>query len=190
MAQVSRKYPSNIAIFRSAHVPLQNWRDANEGSNMSHSTQQLGIVTETGRLVGAEAGPRPSVGDVEPGANPHGIPDGFDFRIGVRSARNLRRLRRSLFGYEIYSGPAWEILLHLFESHVLDRRDTVGNVTDGTELPGATALRWMARLEQLALIRLRDDHLDRRRRWVELTGPGVELMTRYFSGAAPHPIAA
>ena len=56
--------------------------------------------------------------------------------------------------------------------------------------PGATSLRWMARLEQEKLIRLRDDHLDRRRRWVELTDAGVDLMTKYFSGVAPHPIAA
>lgn len=124
------------------------------------------------------------------GETPHAIPDGFDVRFGVRSARNLRRLRRQLFGHDMYSGPAWEILLHLFESHVLERRDTVGNVTDGTELPGATSLRWMARLELEGLIRLRDDHLDKRRRYVELTGAGVELMTRYFSGVSPNPIAA
>lgn len=118
------------------------------------------------------------------------IPDAFDFRLGVRSARSLRKLRRNLFGNEIYSGPAWEILLHLFESHTLERRDTVGNVTDGTELPGATSLRWMARLEREGLIRMRDDHLDRRRRWVELTDGGIALLTKYFSGAAPHLIAA
>lgn len=140
---------------------------------MSNSTQTLEIVPN-----GASA------------KAPHAIPGNFDFRVGVRSARNLRKLRRSLFGYDIYSGPAWEILLHLFESHVLERRDTVGNVTDGTELPAATALRWMTRLEQEGLILLRDDHLDRRRRWVELSAAGADLMTRYFSGAAPHPIAA
>jgi DNA-binding MarR family transcriptional regulator len=128
--------------------------------------------------------------DSRTGAIPHSIAHAFDFRFDVRSARNLRKLRRSLFGYDIYSGPPWEILLHLFESHVLERRDTVGNVTDGTELPGATSLRWMSRLEQEGLIRLRDDHLDRRRRWVELSDAGVDLMSRYFSGVAPHPIAA
>jgi len=119
-----------------------------------------------------------------------GAPTGIDLQIDVRSARKLRYLRKRLFGDEIDSGPAWDILLHLFESHVSQRRDTVGNVTDGTELPGATALRWMGRLEQEGLIALRDDHLDRRRRYVELSGSGVDLMTKYFSGAAPHPIAA
>jgi DNA-binding MarR family transcriptional regulator len=131
-----------------------------------------------------------SIDGLRGGEEPHAIPEGFDFRFGVRSARSLRRLRRQIFGGDMYSGPAWEILLHLFESHVLERRDTIGNVTDGTELPGATVLRWLSRLEQERLIHLRDDHLDRRRRYVELTASGAELMSRYFSGVAPHPIAA
>ncbi|HVE01534.1 MAG TPA: hypothetical protein VNB78_07570 [Sphingomicrobium sp.] len=116
-------------------------------------------------------------------------PAGRDLRFDVRSARQLRHLRRRLFG-ELSSGPAWDILLHLFESHVLQRRDTVGNVTDGAELPGATALRWIARLEEAGLVVMRDDHLDRRRRYIELSESGTHLMTNYFSGAAPHLIAA
>jgi len=164
---------------------------------MTSSGNELGNVPETGPAIseiGSTFGggvPRlRSISGGTGGTTSHAIPDGFDFRFGVRSARSLRRLRRQLFGCDIYSGPAWEILLHLFESHLLERRDTVGNVTDGTELPGATSLRWMTRLEQEGLIRLRDDHLDRRRRYVELTGAGADLMTRYFSGVSPHPIAA
>jgi len=158
--------------------------ESNAASSARPTIDQLRSMAEAGaprlRVVGA------TVSEVAQ----HAIADTFDFRVGVRSARSLRKLRRNLFGNEMYSGPAWEILLHLFESHVLERRDTVGNVTDGTELPGATSLRWMARLEQEGLICLRDDHLDRRRRWVELTDSGVSLLTKYFSGAAPHPIAA
>lgn len=116
-------------------------------------------------------------------------PAGLDLRLDVSSARKLRCLRRRLFG-EMDSGPAWDILLHLFESHVFERRDTVGNVTDGAELAGATALRWIARLEDEGLITLREDHLDRRRRFIELSASGVELMTKYFSGAAPNRVAA
>jgi DNA-binding MarR family transcriptional regulator len=169
----------------------------NEGTDMTNSPDGQGIERNGGATIEqmnsmvADAALRLRVmNDSNAEPTSHSIPQGFDFRIGVRSARNLRKLRRDLFGYDIYSGPAWEILLHLFESHVLERRDTVGNVTDGTELPAATSLRWMARLEQEGLIRLRDDHLDRRRRWVELTHAGADLMTKYFSGAAPHPIAA
>jgi DNA-binding MarR family transcriptional regulator len=118
------------------------------------------------------------------------IPAGIDVRLDVRSARKLRRLRKKLFGNDLHWGPAWDILLHLFESHVLQRKDTIGNVADGSELPGTTALRWIARLQQEGLIRLHDDHLDRRRRYVSLSLRGVERMSQYFTGAAPHLIAA
>jgi DNA-binding MarR family transcriptional regulator len=53
-----------------------------------------------------------------------------------------------------------------------------------------TLLRWAERLESEGLITSRDDPLDARRRFVELTRPGVDLMTRYFKGASAHLIAA
>jgi hypothetical protein len=37
---------------------------------------------------------------------------------------------------------------------------------------------------------LRDDPLDARRRFVELSPSGVEVMNRYFAGATTHLIAA
>jgi DNA-binding MarR family transcriptional regulator len=51
-------------------------------------------------------------------------------------------------------------------------------------------LRWIERLERDGYINLRDDHLDRRRRFVELTDAGIGAMTKYFTGAAPNRIAA
>ena len=118
------------------------------------------------------------------------LPGGIDLRFDVRSARKLRHLRKTIFGHDLDTGPAWDILLHLFDSYVLQRRDTIGNVTDGAELPGATALRWIDRLGRDGYLVLRDDHLDRRRRFVELTDAGIEAMTKYFTGAAPNRIAA
>lgn len=111
-------------------------------------------------------------------------------QLSVRRARGLRDLRRKMLGADCFSGPAWDILLHMFESHVLQRRDTIGNVCDGTEIPATTALRWINRLEQLGMITLRDDHLDCRRRFAELSPTGVETMTKYFDGIAPHLLAA
>ena len=111
-------------------------------------------------------------------------------QLSVRRARGLRDLRKKMLGTDCFSGPAWDILLYLFESHVLQRRDTIGNVCDGTEIPATTVLRWINRLEQNGLIRLRDDHLDCRRRFVELSATGLQAMTEYFAGTAPHLIAA
>ena len=108
----------------------------------------------------------------------------------VRRARRLRQLRKRLLGDDFYSGPGWEILLHLFESYVTQLRDTVGKVCTGTDIPGATALRWLNRLEREGLIQLRDDPIDGRRRFVELSNAGVDAMSSYFGGVAPHLLAA
>jgi hypothetical protein len=108
----------------------------------------------------------------------------------VIRARSLRDLRRQMLGEMLYSGPAWDILLHLFEAHVLDRRETVGNVCDCVPIPASTAFRWMTALLQEDLVRLGDDPLDRNNRVVELSGLGADLMTKYFTAVAPHSLAA
>ena len=111
-------------------------------------------------------------------------------QLNVRRARGLRDLRREMLGAECFSGPAWDILLHLFESYVLQRRDTIGNVCDGASLPATTAIRWIYRLEESGMISLSNDHLDNRRRFVELSRGSVDIMTKYFAGIEPHQIAA
>jgi DNA-binding MarR family transcriptional regulator len=111
-------------------------------------------------------------------------------QMDVRRARALRRLRKTLLGEDLFSGPGWEILLYLFESQLRQLRDTIGNVIDGTGIPGTTALRWIERLEQKGLINVRDDPLDGRRRFVDLLPPAADLMTKYFNGATTHLIAA
>lgn len=111
-------------------------------------------------------------------------------QIDVRRARSLRLVRKRLLGPDMYSGPCWEILLHLFESHVFERRDSIGNVVDGADVPGSTTLRWLVRLEEEGMVFLMDDHLDRRRRYVELTAKAIDLLSNYFSGIAPHAMAA
>jgi DNA-binding MarR family transcriptional regulator len=103
-----------------------------------------------------------------------------NLQLNVRRARSIRQLRKSIFGAEFFSGPPWDILLLLFESHACQRRDTVCNVYDDTEIAPATALRWINKLSQAGLVRLRDDPLDGRRRFVELSNCGVAALTEYF----------
>jgi len=124
------------------------------------------------------------------------LPSGIDaadctsLQASVGRARRLRDLRRRMLGTEHFTGPGWEILLHLFDAYLSERRETVGNVCDGTDLPATTAIRWISRLSEDGLINLRDDHLDGRRRFVELSLTGLEAMTRYFAGIEPHQLAA
>jgi DNA-binding MarR family transcriptional regulator len=110
--------------------------------------------------------------------------------IDVRRARALRSLRKKLLGEDYFSGSSWEILLHLFETHLRQLRESMGNVSLGTEIPLTTVLRWTERLEGAGLILVRDDPFDARRRYVELTPHAANLMTKYFLGATTHLIAA
>jgi DNA-binding MarR family transcriptional regulator len=119
-----------------------------------------------------------------------GLHDCSTLQLSVRRARGLRDLRKKMLGPDCFSGPAWDVLLHLFESHVLQRRDTIGNVCDGAGIPATTALRWLYRLEDNGMISLSNDHLDNRRRFVKLSDGGVKILTNYFAGIAPHLIAA
>jgi DNA-binding MarR family transcriptional regulator len=110
--------------------------------------------------------------------------------VDVKRARTLRSLRRKLLGDDFFTGPGWGLLLHLFESHLQQTRATVGAACDGADAAPSTALRWIGKLEADGLIVMRDDPLDARRRFVELTPHAVELMTKYFAGASAHGIAA
>ena len=105
-------------------------------------------------------------------------------------ARKLRQLRKRIFGKDNFSGPGWDILLHLFETHASQQRDTVGNVSDGAELPIATAVRWISRLEHERLVSVKNDRFDGRRKFVSCRTLGVQLMNSYFAAAAPHQITA
>jgi DNA-binding MarR family transcriptional regulator len=110
-------------------------------------------------------------------------------QIDVRRALSVRQLRKRMFGMENFSGPPWEILLHLFDAHTAQRRETVGNTWLGADIPASTALRWLKRLEDTGMVHLRDDPCDARRRFVELAPRGIDAMTAYFKGIAPFTIA-
>jgi hypothetical protein len=161
----------------------------NSGSRIAASGQGRSIeeMASMGNQLAEQFG---KLNEAAAAASGERVHAGFDLNRDVRVARRLRHLRKTVFGPDLYSGPAWDILLYLFESSVLQRRYTIGKVTTSTDLAGTTALRWIGRLQQQQLIHVRDDHLDGRRRYVELSQSCIDLMNRYFSGAAPHRVAA
>jgi DNA-binding MarR family transcriptional regulator len=136
--------------------------------------------------------PNPSEpGNVAPLRLVHDLQEsGPVLEVDVRRACRLRQLRKTLLGEVYFTGPAWGILLQLFHSHLLQVRETIGSLQAGTGTPTTTVLRWAERLESEGLAASRGDPLDARRRFVELTSEGADLMTRYFKGASAHLIAA
>ena len=98
----------------------------------------------------------------------------------VRAVQAARQRRVALFDAELFSDPAWDILLELYALHVEQRRASVSSLYVASCVPGSTALRWIARLEKDGLVARAGDPLDARRSWIELTTDGVERMRRFF----------
>lgn len=100
--------------------------------------------------------------------------------IAVRRVIVARLRRKQLFGADLFSDPAWDILLTLYASALGDRRIAVTNLSNVVTVPETTGLRWLEKLETRGLIVRESDRLDARRVWVRLSEHGLQTMHRYF----------
>lgn len=98
----------------------------------------------------------------------------------VRAVQAARRRRVALFNADLFSDPAWDILLELYALHLEQQRASVSGLYAASSVPGSTAIRWIARLEQDGLVVRTEDTLDARRSWIKLSADGVERMRRFF----------
>ena len=96
-----------------------------------------------------------------------------------------RALRKSIFPTEIFADPAWDILLHLYASHLEQRRETISRIICLSDVPATTGLRWVHKLVDMDLLTLRDDPCDLRRKWVLLTPTAQCALGAYFNVGAP-----
>jgi len=87
-----------------------------------------------------------------------------------------REKRGSIFSRDIFSDPAWDILLVLFLAELRQHRMTPTQVARTTSTPITTTLRWMETLERKGWIHRRPDPFDRRRLFVELSAQGSAAM--------------
>jgi len=99
----------------------------------------------------------------------------------VRAIVSARRERNRCFPRDLFSDPAWDILLELHAAHMDQQRLSVSDVCVAAAVPGTTALRWMGILERNGLLIRRSDPLDGRRVFVQLSADGVAAMESYFS---------
>ena len=93
-----------------------------------------------------------------------------------------RRIRDKIFlPAEIFYDPAWDILLELYIADAEGAKLTASSVCIEARIPQTTIVRWLALLERINLVEQKPDHTDKRRKWLDLTKFGIELMDRYFS---------
>jgi hypothetical protein len=95
----------------------------------------------------------------------------------VQSAKALiacRRLREKLFGKELFSDPAWDILLDLFIAQSEGRDIAIGSACIAAAVPFTSALRWCQMLETRGLLYRVRDPRDGRRVFLRLTDEAFE----------------
>lgn len=107
------------------------------------------------------------------------VPGGTERRIPVGHAAaqferiyRQRREREKLLGADLFADPAWDLLLDLAVSEAKGRAVSITSACIASGVPPTTALRWIALLEERGLVVRREDTMDRRRAFLELSDKG------------------
>jgi len=98
----------------------------------------------------------------------------------VRAILKARAARLKFFNEQLFADPAWDMLLELYALKCEGLRVSVSKLSLAAGVPCTTALRWIDKLEAEELLFRRDDPLDGRRIWVEISDKGLEAMRGYL----------
>ena len=102
----------------------------------------------------------------------------------IRRYSRIRASRSKYFGRDLFSDPAWDILLDLYAEHLAGRDVTVSSACIGSQAPQTTALRWLTVLEERGFITRQADPKDGRRIFVSLTAKAIKAMEGFLKAAA------
>jgi DNA-binding MarR family transcriptional regulator len=91
----------------------------------------------------------------------------------------FRELRQELFNTSIFGEPGWEILLALYVGDNDRRRLSIGQLSEVSNVPLTTALRWLTYLEEQDLIDRSSSGFDQRVVNIELSENGRSCLDRY-----------
>lgn len=105
----------------------------------------------------------------------------FDTHQRARQEFRFLQKRNAILGSDLFSDPAWDILLLLYSS--LPEREflIIREFSTMAAIPVTTALRWVSILENRGLVARRGDQNDRRAVNVSITERGCDLMARSFA---------
>ena len=103
----------------------------------------------------------------------------------LRRVISQRQLRAQVFPNDLFSDPAWDILLDLTAAYAEHKRVSVTSLCIASGVPSTTALRWIRILTEAGLLVRIEDTTDRRRAFIALSDRGARLMARYFALAGP-----
>ncbi|AQA00223.1 hypothetical protein BWQ93_18480 [Sphingopyxis sp. QXT-31] len=113
-------------------------------------------------------------------------PISFDQGRAAEAARMYkeRRLRDHFLPSDLFTEPAWDMLLDLYRAHYRKIEVGISSLCLAACVPITTAHRWIETMEEAGLFKRRCDQRDRRRIFVELTESARLAMDRYFDRLA------
>ena len=94
----------------------------------------------------------------------------------ARHIHACRQDRVAQFGPDLFAEPAWDIMLTLFVAEKEHFRLKISSVCHESGVALTTALRWIDRLAELGLVQRRENTVDKRSSYLELTKVGLQKM--------------
>lgn len=92
------------------------------------------------------------------------------------------RFRREELFPNLFSDPAWDILLRVFLAEITQQRASVTVLAMDTRVPLTTALRWIDVMVKEGMLIRHTDQRDRRRTFIELRSETSSKLRDYFQG--------
>ena len=99
----------------------------------------------------------------------------------VRQIIRQRQLRMRFFDADLFSDPAWDILLDLTAARAEYTRVTVTSLCIASGVPPTTALRWISQMVEAGLLERVEDDADHRRAFISLSDSAADAMAHYFA---------
>jgi len=98
----------------------------------------------------------------------------------VRQMIAARQARSRFFDPELFSDPAWDMLLDLTAAHAENAKVSVTSLCIAAGVPATTALRWLKQMVESGIFERVADTSDRRRAFIELSDTSKDAMACYF----------
>ena len=97
----------------------------------------------------------------------------------VARIRLARAMRRDFFKADLFSDPAWDILLVLYAKHLAHERVSLVDLAAEIDTPFSTVRRWLRALEDENLVSLSPDGEEPQQR-IALSPAGSKALHAYF----------
>lgn len=95
-----------------------------------------------------------------------------------------RAERRKFLPTHLFTDPAWDMLLDLYQADLMSRKISVSSLCSATNAPATTGLRWITTLEHEGFVNRTSDQFDGRRFFISLSKTGLACMDAFFESLA------